>query len=251
MVTKFILLSAGRSGSTWVIDMLNSHPQIKTYEELFLHAFKEKLEWAGERDVLPWNAHWKNHNHGIQSMFKPYYRLKYLNHVYSQEESNTKTMGFKLMYHQIKRNWDILPYLLWHKVHVIHLIRDNFLDVLLSEEGSRLRGIAHATNQVSPVQIKLDPSNLLKQLAWKNKKVQWAKHIFSHLGLPYLEISYETLVKSPRNFDMVINFLGDLDLYRLKSSLKKLNPTSHKDLIENYSDVFDALNKTEYQTLLH
>jgi hypothetical protein len=36
----------------------------------------------------------------------------------------------------------------------------------------------------------------------------------------------------------------------VSSSLQKVNPTAHEELIENYGEVRDALAETEFATLL-
>gem|GEM_PF-3850238 len=46
-MVKFVVLTTQRSGFTWVIEMLNSHPCVVTYSELFLETSKERPVWGG------------------------------------------------------------------------------------------------------------------------------------------------------------------------------------------------------------
>jgi LPS sulfotransferase NodH len=50
MSTRFIVLSTQRSGSTWVIDTLNSHPMVTCYSEVFLQDGSGKPRF-GARDL--------------------------------------------------------------------------------------------------------------------------------------------------------------------------------------------------------
>jgi len=250
MTTRFVLLSTQRSGSTWVVDMLNSHPAVQAYEELFLRDWKEKPTWAGARDILTWNAYWDREQTRFNKLARPRAYFEYLNQVYSPKDKAVAAVGFKLMYGQVRRQRAILMYMLWHKVSIVHLIRSNFLDVILSEKATAIRGVPHARGEVDKVQITLDTSNLLSQLNWKDKKVRWARRIFSHLGLPYLEVTYEELLSEKARFGAVLNFIKS-DHQQLSTALKKLNKGSYKELIENYDAVKKTLEGTKYYQLLH
>ena len=72
-MVKFVMLTTQRSGSTWVIDMLNSHPRVVAYSELFLETSKERPVWGGAKDVLLYNADRRRHGgHSLTSFLLPY-----------------------------------------------------------------------------------------------------------------------------------------------------------------------------------
>lgn len=178
--------------------------------------------------------------------------FNYLDDIYTSEEASTQYLGFKLMYGQLRRHlFCILSYLLWNRVAIVHLVRHNFLDVILSEEAVRIRNTSHTWDEVQNIQIKLDLNTLLSRIRRKERKIHWARRIFSRLGLPYLEVSYEVLVATLVSFGAILEFLGIRSGYQaMNTSFKRLNKGTHRDLIENYDQVAELLVGTEYAHLL-
>jgi LPS sulfotransferase NodH len=250
---KFVILTTQRSGSTWVIDMLNSHPSVIAYSELFLKTSKERPVWGGAKDVLLWKAYRQRHEAGT---WRPFGNIplcfNYLDDIYTSQEEVIQSIGFKLMYGQLRQQmFCLLPYLLVNRVAIIHLVRLNFLDVILSEEAVRIRNTAHARDEVQHIQINLDPNTLLPRIRKKERKVNWARRVFSRLGLPYLEVSYEGLVTARVSFGAMLEYLGIGSGYEaMNTSFKRLNKGTHQELIENYNEVVTLLAGTEYAQLL-
>lgn len=251
---KFVLLSTQRSGSSWVIDMLNSHLNVSAYSELFLRASKEHPTWAGATDVVLWNAYWHRTrgNRKIAFLDRAQACFRYLDTVYSSQDESMQSAGFKLMYSQLRQHPFLLySYLLVNRVSIIHLVRSNFLNVLLSEKASLLRNTAHARVEVQRVQVLLQADTLLDSLRKKEWKIKLARVLFSHLGLPYLEVTYEELVADSTRFSDILDFLGiEGNTRELQSPLTKLNKGSHRQLIANYDEVRQLLEGTRYADLL-
>ena len=249
-ITKFIILTTQRSGSTWLVDMLNNHPNIVAFSELFLeNAAKDKPTWAGEKDILLRQAYLRK-SKGILKRFRPFSCFRYLGYVYSYKGS-VNAIGFKLMYSQLWHCPEILVYLLLNKVCIIHLIRINILDVILSKEASLIRGSFHSFDNVGQVQVNLNTSNLLDRLRWGNRKIKLAKRLFSCSGLPYIEVEYQELLSKSRKFDDMLNFLGiEKGKQKLETPLKKVNRESHMEMIANYEEVRRILKDTKYYDLL-
>ena len=53
---QFVVLSTQRSGSTWVVDMLNSHPRVVAYSELFMHGGEGHSAVGREKDLPYWQT---------------------------------------------------------------------------------------------------------------------------------------------------------------------------------------------------
>lgn len=249
-ITKFVILTDQRSGSTWLVDILNSHPEIIAFSELFLeNTTKDKPTWAGEKDILLWQAYIKK-GKTIFDRFRPFSCFRYLSYVYSYKE-NVNAIGFKLMYHQLWHSPEVLVYLLLKKIFVVHLIRRNILDVILSKEALLIRGSFHSFDKVGQVQVKLNTSNLLKRLEWLDTKIKLAKKLFSCSGVPYVEVDYEKLKSNPSSFNDILNFLGiEPAKQKLETSLRKLSKGSHMEIITNYEEVRNTLKDTKYDDLL-
>lgn len=251
-ITKYIILATQRSGSTWLVDMLNSHKEIISYSELFLkNAAKDKPTWAGKKDILLRQAYLRKTNKGIFQRFRPFSCFRYLDYVFHSYNEGINSIGFKLMYNQLLNFPEILVYLLFNRVYIIHLIRRNILDIILSKEAILMRGSHHSIENVNQVQVKLNTSNLLDRLRCGDRKIKLGTLLFYCLGLPYIEVEYEKLKSNPSIFNDILNFLGiEPKKEKLETSLKKLNKGSHMEIISNYEEVRNTLKDTKYYDLL-
>ena len=78
------------------------------------------------------------------------------------------------------------------------------------------------------------------------RAVAGARVRFKRVGVPYQEVVYEELVENEQaGFDALFRFL-EVAPQRVSSSLQKVNPTAHEELIENYGEVRDALEGTPF-----
>ena len=138
------------------------------------------------------------------------------------------------------------------RVRIIHLIRRNALDVVLSKEAGAARGgKLHARDgqDVERVRVNLDIDDLKRRMTLHQRGIAGARVRFKKVGLPYREVFYEDLVADEGGFKSLFEFLG-VEPAPVTSSLQKLNPSAHEELIENYGEVRDALADTEYAELL-
>jgi LPS sulfotransferase NodH len=247
-VANFIVLSTQRSGSTWVVDMLDSHPRVLAYSELFMHGGEGTPKWGQEQDL----PYWQSYARGKRRLAKPYWLWKYLGQAY-RERPGIDAVGFKLMYSQLTRiSRPLMPALWLKRVRIVHLIRRNALDVVLSREaGAAREGKLHARDgeDVEAVRLNLDTDTLLRRMTLHERAIAGARVRFKRVGLPYTEVVYEDLAADERGFAQLFEFLG-VEPAPVSSSLQKLNPTSHEDLIENYREVRDALEGTEFAAQL-
>ena len=72
------------------------------------------------------------------------------------------------------------------------------------------------------------------------RQIEGARVRFKSVGLPYTEVFYEDLVADEGGFDSLFEFLG-VEPAPVSSSLQKIEPDAHEELIENYGEVRDAL----------
>jgi LPS sulfotransferase NodH len=250
-VTNFVVLSTQRSGSTWVVDMLNSHPRVLAQSELFMHGGDGHPKWGGDRDLLYWQTFIADKGGG--RVARPYWLWHYLGRAFSARPG-IDAVGFKLMYSQLTRiSKPLMPALWLKRARIIHLMRRNALDVVLSKEaGEARKGVLHARDgeDVEAVRLRLDTDTLVRRLTLHERAVAGARVRFKRVGVPYQEVVYEDLVANEQaGFDDLFRFL-EVEPQQVSSSLQKVNPTAHEELIENYGEVRDALAETEFATLL-
>ena len=251
-MTRFVVLSTQRSGSTWVVDMLTSHPRVVAYSELFMHGGQGTPKWGQEKDLPYWQTFISDKRGG--RLARPVHLWRYLGQAL-EERPGVDAIGFKLMYSQLTRIARPLTPALWLKrVRIIHLMRRNALDVVLSREaGEARRGVLHAREgqPVESVRVRLGTDDLLQRLTAHERQIEGARVRFKRVGIPYTEVIYEDLVANEKQgFDELFRFLG-VDPAPVSSSLQKVNPTSHEDLIENYGEVREALEGTKFAGQLH
>jgi LPS sulfotransferase NodH len=250
-MTRFVLLSTQRSGSTWVIDTLNSHPSVIAYGELFLQNGEGCPPWGG-RNMVFYETYLRQMQGQANRPRESNPFLRYLETVYTAREGNEAT-GFKLMYGQAGAYPDLYSYIAANRISVVHLIRRNSLDIILSKEAAAARDLFHARvgEEVQQVRVHLNVGGLLDRLKQQEKDVEKARDMLSKFTMPYMEVYYEDLVSSKQDFCSVLEFLGvKRSTAELISPLRKLNPVAHREIIENYESVKDLLKRTAYAHLL-
>jgi LPS sulfotransferase NodH len=259
---KFVLFAKQRSGSTWVIDLLNSHPAVVGYSELFLDDMWGKPPVGGNRGIDSWNSFLarfvtRTGSEPDRAARKVLYR-EYLDHqVFSADTvpgaEAAQAIGLKLMYNQAVSDIAIPRYLQNRAVSCVHLIRRNHLDAILSAEAVKIRGLAHAEHDtdVSKVAIELEPESIALRIERRSRDIEAASELINFLRLPAVELFYEDLIDNVAAIKSVLEFLGvDPDAADLTSRLRKLNSTGHPNLIANYDDVAKALRGTRFCDLL-
>lgn len=247
---RFVLMSTQRTGSTWVTDMLNSHPAIAAYTELFLQAGVGMPDWCIYKDTVYWSTYYRQMKSSGQGALRPRLLFRYLDELYRKHPDKQAT-GFKLMYGQAFRLPETLAYVRSRRVSVVHLTRHNTLDIVLSDMAKSSRGMAHARTETSvpTVQLNVDIPAMLHEMRRLERHRRMAGLLLRHLGVPCHELVYEDLVADPAVMNRCIEFLG-LEQVPLASSLKKMNTQSHRDLLANYADVRLALAATPFASML-
>ena len=246
-MTRFIVLSTQRSGSTWVVDMLSSHPRVVAYSELFMHGGEGTPRWGPVQDLPYWQTYIREQRGG--RLARPVQLWRYLGRAF-EERPGVDAVGFKLMYSQlISIAKPLMPALWLKRVRIIHLMRRNALDVVLSKKaGQARRGVLHAREgqPVEAVRVKLSTEDLLERMTAHERQIEGARVRFKRVGIPYQEVVYEDLVADEKGgFASLFEFLG-VEPAPVSSSLQKINPTVHEELIENYGEVRAALEGTKF-----
>jgi hypothetical protein len=93
-VTRFIVFTSPRSGSSWLIDLLDAHQRVGAYAELFLPGDRTEPSY-GSKDLPRFEATLPPGASSRRVMLAPR-RIAYLNRLYSKSEMDA--VGFKLMY---------------------------------------------------------------------------------------------------------------------------------------------------------
>lgn len=245
--TNFVVLTTNRSGSEWIISTLNNFQGVSAHGELFLPRPR----------IL--NGKWDEefaYTRFVETKFKsltirPFSIFSYLNSLYSMPGK----VGFKLMYKQLGLYPEILAYFIQHRIRVLHLVRENHLDVMLSYAVKSKIGRAHLlVGQSAPdkLQVELDTRNLVRQFSWLQKQQNIARKLLLWCKLPHIEVSYEAMVLDQSHyFNLIGDFLSINSGEQMpKSPLTRIRKGTHRDMISNYDQVKKVLANSQFSSLL-
>jgi len=196
---KFIILSSKRSGSTYLQQLLNSHPEIIVGGEIFNNSPGHVME----KEQIPED----------KVKLKDSNPEEYLNWYFlSRNKDPVKFIGFRLFYEHGRSGreviWDILKNI--PDFRIIHLQRKNqlkqFLSLKLAKKTSQwLRQNTDKPIKYEPIFLKIKECR--KYFRRQQRKTDRALLFFGKTKR--LDISYEDLATNPNSeTDKVLNFLG-------------------------------------------
>lgn len=213
---KFVILTTPRTGSTFLNGLLHSHPHIICKAEL-LHPSLRKDPVDKYLQSTIWNEKDKAH-------------------IY------VKAKGFKLHYEHI-RGLDDLNYFKNNNTKVIHLIRKNTLNVVLSMKLTRKIGVWGGVEYpVEPFEI--NPTDLLTRMLETELRIEQFSKVAEEFD--HMTIYYEDLCEN-KDYEMerCFTFLGvDFVPTRCKSIKQR---THHQgEYISNYQELKEYFSHGKY-----
>jgi hypothetical protein len=249
-VARFVLLTTQRTGSSWLTTLLDSHPDADAYGELCLPGEGARPPWGARHVERFWSARGRLAESGPVPR-RPRATFSYLDYLFASNPE-ARAVGFKLMYDQAVKYPEILVYCMRKRVRVIHLIRPNVLDMVISRELMVARGEAHATSadEVAPARVTLDPSSIRRRLQLLELETASFRNALRALRLRRLEVAYDALVSDGRTLEAVLQFLDLPPGAELESPLVKVNDRRQSELVENYAAVSKSLRGTRYAAFL-
>lgn len=244
---KFCVITTPRSGSTWLATLLDSHPQIKSFEEPFIWR-ADRPNWT-DTD-FPTYYDYKN----SEQQQSPFTLFRYLNILHSyKSETDFDIIGFKIMYNQIQENPEVMLKLLLDNYRIIHLIRQNYLDVIISRAAKKQYHLAHSSQvQTKTKQVVINTSYLIKDLDRCTRNNKIFSLLLKIIPLKVLEITYESM---QQDYNQVLCSVADFldvssDSITFKSDLKRINKGKYSDKISNYDEVLETLSGSTYMRFL-
>ena len=239
---RFIILGEARSGSNFLRGMLNSHPDIVTFGEIF--RFYENIGWE-----IPDFEKYRQ-TRGLISLMQRN-PVRFLEkRVFEKFPPSIEAVGFKLFYYHAQEDSRnvIWNYLKDRKdIHIIHLKRKNSLRVLLSRKK------AHMTNRWTDVNglekealsIVLSHEECLEQFTWVRDMWTEYDHLFRKHAK--MDLVYEDLTSDrDRETQRVLGFLGAAPKCLFPSTYKQARqPLS--EAISNYSHLKSHFEGTKWE----
>lgn len=244
---RFIVLTTPRSGSTWFIDVLSGFPGTTAYTELFLPRRKPREERA-----MSWRtADYLDRTLRGRPLFcetspgltgRPFSVVAYLNDVYRQPGA----VGFKVMYSNLVRYPELWAYAVARRLRVVHLVRSNLLDVVVSERVSRTSRTVHRVAGEPAVAIEpvwIDPAEAVAEVRHMHRRLRSMRAILGVCAMPRLEVEYEAVARDPDGFGPICDFLSIERMEPVPASwLEKLVKQPAAEVIGNHGEVARALD---------
>ncbi|MGK7943651.1 MAG: sulfotransferase [Microcystaceae cyanobacterium] len=256
-INKFCIVTTQRSGSTWLVKLLHSHPDIVSLPEIFMQSEKKLNHLRNsEQDILHCCIFREKHNYNQ----RPFVIFQYFDYLEKTISANhCQAMGFKVMYDQIGWTPEILINLVTRRYKIVHLMRNNYLDMIISrtnawgKEGKKVGNkVVHTTKPVDLKPIELDCSKLIEEMAKLEHESRKYQFLLKYIPNKVIIINYESLLNNRESvLEELCSFLEVKCLgAELQSSLQKISSKSNQEKIMNYTEVKETLENTKYSVFL-
>ncbi len=245
---KFCVLATQRSGSTWIMDSIQKSVHSRgVFAEPFLDqpagSPDPRNEPQGNLEPPIRYSDWRK-KEGAFFLTAPELYLTFLE-IYAQNEA---VFGFKIMYNQLlKRPW-LARLLKQRHYSVLHLKRNNLLDVYLSTRNMhkskphlRLDDLA-AAKDYEPIPV--DPETAYRYIKGFIRREKAAGIIIKMFGLATETLEYERLAQNDKQeIEKLNRFIGQpIDLFS-RQGLQKLSRKSTAQKMTNYEAVIQYFKK--------
>ena len=262
---RLIVLTSGRTGSSWLTQALNSHPQIVCFGSVF----------GASTDFVSFDVDgYDNFSTQDQALRERDVQKFLQERIFCDHGSDVRAVGFKLQYKNVYGYPSLLDHLTADReLRVVHLQRRNllrsFISLQLAETTGQyhrqplrlgwrrlLTGLRHperaierlrtrlATRSYTPPSLRLakeDCEQFIQRTRWSQG--HYNKRFSAQEGMGIL---YEEMVKDAQSaFGRVQEFLG-VERRALSYSQQPLNVAPMRDLLANYDELREALRDTQY-----
>jgi hypothetical protein len=261
-MNRHIILTSGRSGSNYLANTLNQHPQIVNYGEVLasmlitykLYEKSKKYKNWSVIDYLDYVYNSKTFFYMAQ-FFSAYSHLKKKKPINFKRLGKIKNLGTKDFFLNYDKK-NCVNFLIKNEdIAVIYLSRGNRLRRYLSAVFLKKTHIASSEKTLKVQKVKIVPAEMMTTLKVLDKEIENEKKIVSQLekNNRLLSIKYEDYFADGEAIfthnQRVFEFLGVTPL-PLKSQHKKILPQRMYDLVENYDEFCACLTDTKYRKYL-
>lgn len=260
LMHNHIILTSGRSGSNYLTNVLNLHPQLVNYGEVLasmivpykLYARCKLCPWSKEQYL---NAFYQGKFFFYTGqLYSAYAHRKAGKPVNFKKYRTVVSVGTKDFFLNVKNKQVVDYYTSRPEIAVIYLHRGNLLRRYLSMIFLRKTQIAASEKVVAVQKVVIDMAQMSESLKVMEQEIADEQHILTLLTKHrILPIRYEDYFSSEQAIldhnRQVFEFLG-VEPIPIKSQHKKILPQTLPDLVENYAEFKDFLQGSPYEKYL-
>jgi|GEM_PF-2193994 len=230
---RLFIFAESRSGSTWLINTLDSHNEIGLLDEVINPDYIKNLNFdnSGNDQAKPESA--------LQKIEFQVGRLK------------GKYKGCKILFPQAIRFIDFYEFILnYRNAFFIVLCRQNSIRAEISGLIANEYARWHLAEKMEKQQISVDPSFLYERLLWRKHTKHFCINMLESYCHHLLQIEYLDLFSNTRETLENISAFLDISPYGYNYSTEiKSNPFPLTELITNYEECLDFFkDKPEYSS---
>lgn len=223
---RFVIFAQGRSGSSLLLDLIRSHPDVHCDNEIFHRRVAGRL-------FSPWR--YINGRAALSPKGVYGCQLK----IYQMTEDQNIEDAAAFLRRLDEAGWKI-----------IHLVRENLFRKSLSLAVAEVRGKfldRAAEGPVNLAALVVDPKRLL---AIMRERERFDREEAAALdGIPSLRITYESDLRDSHRHqvtcDRIFDFLG-VPRVSVSTELVRTSSPRISDYIANHEEIFEGLAGTEY-----
>ncbi len=229
---RFLIYSQPRTGSTWLVDLLNNHPEIQCDGELF------SSDWKHSRRV--WSRRL------LRSFPIPYLQLR-------ATLCKAPAYGFKVLHYQACQQKGLLTRLNRRGWQIIHLSRVHLWSQAVSDQLAIQTKRYHRTHDdpVHPDQVRIDPAAILAKIdVLKRQSLAETRALE---GIPHLRIEYEKDLVDDSGRDLTLSRIHVMLGVSIKPGSSVLLPTYDRPMgqvVENYEEIVDCVRHSCHADVL-
>ena len=244
-MTKAIILTTQRTGSTFLVECLQSHPEVFCLGEMLVggHVPIPGLVYRSRYATKAWRVLTSGALFPRRMMDR-YFAL-----------GTRPVMAFKAMYNHIGLPWTRRYLRVHSEIRILHLRRHNLLKQYVSHELIRVpregRWDPHTTAPVAAASIPVSSEAALRYM--RRIRAEHSEHERLFSQHPRMQLSYESMIGGDHLAEgvarEVCDFLGIVQR-PMRSKLVKMNPANLRDMITNYDEFARDISRTEFADLL-
>lgn len=229
MNRSFVIVSSGRSGSTLLVQLLNTNKRIQCSMEPLNRELldKHQLEGADSRTLL---------NYMLAMLLPGNLWLRYTGFKLFNEQLEYCNLGLQ----EVVRGL--------HHPPIIVLYRENLLETFVSLKIAFQNNIWYSENQVNNCSVEVDWDEFY--LYAEGERMRWKKTISDLRGMRKIIISFDELTGSQQKETMhrlfaFLNLEVDQSTHIVPCSVRQ-NPQTLEKKIVNYHETMERVHRSGY-----